>query len=184
MLYAGIDPGLSGGIATINHNGRVLRVVHMPDTCRGLLDELRIIANMAKESGDGVFVMLEDVHSTPQMGVTSAFTFGKGLGKILMGLTAANLPYDKVAPVRWQNVIGCRTPKERRAELGKKDKNINKARAIELFPGEEVTHAIADALMLAEYCRRDRGGRLFDDSAVEAPRRETRKTRRRNVRRS
>ena len=36
----------------------------------------------------------------------------------------------------------------------KGDKNVTKRRAQELFPGARVTHAVADALLLAEYCRR------------------------------
>lgn len=34
------------------------------------------------------------------------------------------------------------------------DKNITKQRAQQLFPSAKVTHKIADALLLAEYCRR------------------------------
>jgi hypothetical protein len=40
--------------------------------------------------------------------------------------------------------------------LTKGDKNVTKSRAQELFPEVKVTHAIADALLIAEYGRRIR----------------------------
>jgi hypothetical protein len=38
--------------------------------------------------------------------------------------------------------------------LTKGDKNVSKSRAQELFPSIKVTHAIADALLIAEHNRR------------------------------
>ncbi len=38
--------------------------------------------------------------------------------------------------------------------LTKGDKNVSKRRAQELFPALKVTHAIADALLIAEFARR------------------------------
>ena len=54
-------------------------------------------------------------------------------------------PFDRVLPQTWQGKMGCRTGG---------DKNISKAAAQRLFPKVTVTHAIADALLLAEYARR------------------------------
>jgi hypothetical protein len=38
--------------------------------------------------------------------------------------------------------------------MSKGDKNVTKRRAQQLFPQLKVTHAIADALLIAEYGRR------------------------------
>ena len=54
-------------------------------------------------------------------------------------------PFEEVAPQVWQKVLGC---------LSRGDKNVTKAKAQQLFPAIKVTHAIADALLLAEYARR------------------------------
>ena len=62
-----------------------------------------------------------------------------------MALCAATIPYEEVTPQKWQKALGCRTGG---------DKNVSKARAQALFPLQNITHAIADALLLAEYCRR------------------------------
>jgi hypothetical protein len=90
---------------------------------------------------------IELVHSSPQMGVKSAFTFGNGFGHLEMALTAAGIPFERVRPQVWQKALGC---------LTKGDKNVSKRRAQELFPQLKVTHATADALLIAEYGRRQK----------------------------
>lgn len=165
MRFIGVDPGISGGIAYVDDDGHA-NAWKMPATEREIFDLLTWLCGRDEVGkSEGVTAMLERVGATPQMGVVSAFTFGKGYGGLLMALTAAGIPFDQVAPIKWQNVMEVRTPKDRRAELGHKDKNINKRRAEQLFPKIKVTHAIADALLLASYARRV--ARLpFDDSAA------------------
>ena len=81
------------------------------------------------------------------MGCVSAFTFGRGYGALLMALTAARIPFDVVQPAKWQQGLGCRSGG---------DKHVTKRRAQQLFPSVTVTHALADALLIAEFCRRTR----------------------------
>ena len=131
----GIDPGTNGGIAWIT-DGRPC-VEKMPDTLQDLWELLRDIA----VEGQCV-AYLEQVHSSPQMGVVSSFTFGNGFGRLEMALTAAEIPFERVRPQVWQKAMGCMT---------KGDKNVSKRKAQELFPSMKVTHAIADALLIASY---------------------------------
>ena len=42
ILYIGIDPGVSGGIAILNNDGSVKDVVAMPNTTRDILDFLSL----------------------------------------------------------------------------------------------------------------------------------------------
>jgi len=138
-LYIGIDPGLSGGVAFVPDSGTPW-AHKMPETDRDLIDLLRDSINMFDARAT-----LELVHSSPQMGVKSAFTFGEGYGRLQMVLTALGVPYERVRPAMWQKAMGC---------LTKGDKNVSKRRAQELFPAIKVTHAIADALLIGEYARR------------------------------
>jgi hypothetical protein len=138
-LYIGIDPGLSGGVAFVPESGTPW-AHKMPETDRDLIDLLRDSINMFDARAT-----LELVHSSPQMGVKSAFTFGEGYGRLQMALTALGVPYERVRPQAWQKAMGC---------LTKGDKNVSKRRAQELFPAIKVTHAIADALLIGEYARR------------------------------
>lgn len=88
---------------------------------------------------------LEQVHSSPQMGVKSSFTFGNGFGHLEMALTAAGIPFERVRPQVWQKAMSCMTGG---------DKNVSKRKAQELFPHIKCTHATSDALLIAEFGRR------------------------------
>ena len=142
-IYIGIDPGINGGIATINNN--FVQAYKMPQTIRDLWELIHEIKSTAELENYSITAALESVWSSPQMGVKSAFTFGNGFGHLEMALTALGVPYERVRPQAWQKAMGC---------LTKGDKNVSKRRAQELFPALKVTHAIADALLIAEFARR------------------------------
>ena len=149
MIYIGIDPGQSGGIAKISTGadgrmgdltGDITLVAAMPKTEQDiwmLLADDPILA--------GRFAFIEKVHAMPKQGVSSTFKFGRNYGFLRACLIAAGIPFDEVSPVKWQRALGC---------LTKGDKNITKSKAQQLFPDMKFTHATADAMLLAEYCRR------------------------------
>jgi hypothetical protein len=116
----------------------------MPDTLQDLWELIRDITNFPRSAIDGrrYKAYIEQVSSSPQMGVVSAFSFGRGYGNLEMALTAAGIPFERVRPQVWQKAMGCMT---------KGDKNISKAKAQELFPDKKIIHATADALLIALY---------------------------------
>ena len=136
----GVDPGANGGIAWIT-DGKAC-VEKMPDTLQDLWELVVSISLEAGTGGMGIRAYLEAVSSSPQMGVVSAFSFGRGYGNLEMALTAAGIPFERVRPQVWQKALGCMT---------KGDKNVSKRRAQELFPDRKITHATADALLIAHY---------------------------------
>ena len=146
-MIIGVDPGKSGGIAW--HDGERARVAKMPATLSDLWMQIESIMvdipPIYRPSETKAY--LEQVHSSPQMGVKSSFTFGNGFGHLEMALTAAWIPFVRVSPQKWQGALGCRTGG---------DKNVSKARAQELFPNLKPTHATADALLIMEYGRRQK----------------------------
>lgn len=140
MTFIGIDPGNKGAIAWIEQNGRV-GVQKMPETIKDLWDFFQDIRKLET----AFQARIEQVHSSPQMGVKSAFTFGNGFGHLEMALTGAAIPFIRTRPQEWQKAMKCMTGG---------DKNVSKRRAQELFPTIKITHANADALLIAEYCKR------------------------------
>jgi len=140
MTVIGIDPGTNGGIAWITEGKPC--VEKMPDTLQDLWELLENIAINAQLDNLKIHAYLEQVSSSPQMGVKSAFTFGNGFGHLEMTLTAAGIPFTRIRPQVWQKELGC---------LTKGDKNVTKRKAQELFPSMKVTHATADALLIATY---------------------------------
>jgi crossover junction endodeoxyribonuclease RuvC len=136
----GIDPGQSGGIAWMNQRG--VEVIKMPDTERDIVDALRAMIYEAPELERGVKCYLELVHSMPRQGVASSFKFGKGYGVLIGVLSALEIPFELVTPQKWQKAMGC---------MSKGDKNVTKRKAQQLFPRLKITHATADALLIAAY---------------------------------
>ena len=138
-MHIGIDPGKGGGIATLAAG--IAHATKMPETERDIWDFFREHAIIPCRA------VIERVHAMPKQGVSSTFTFGQGYGFLRCCLIGNHIPFEAVAPGVWQRKMGC---------LSRGDKNVTKARAQELFPEERITHAVADALLLAEYCRRTR----------------------------
>lgn len=140
--YLGIDPGKSGGMAIVGQSDTPLAYA-MPETEADILDVLHTLATY---KGCEIIAAIEKVSSSPQQGVVSAFTFGMGYGGLRMALTALKIPWREVRPQVWQKELGC---------LTKGDKNVSKRRAQQLFPSLfKITHATADALLIAEWLRR------------------------------
>ncbi len=146
MLYLGIDPGVNGGLAVLQRDGRIRVRRQMPDTDHDLIEALRAIGR------DRAVAVIERAQASRQMGVVSAFTYGRGFGALLMALAAAHIPYDLVSPPQWQRAMNC---------LSRGQKNVTKRRAQALFPDTTITHATADALLIAEFCRRKHLGSLY-----------------------
>lgn len=146
MNIIGIDPGANGAIAVFYNEG--IRVLALKDAT-----ELDVFEFLDAFSGPGGTVFLEQVSSSPQQGVVSAFSFGVTYGGLRMAVIATRLRLETVLPRKWQsfmkiNKIG--------GGFGMNDtakKRATKARAQELFPHIKITNATADALLLMEYGR-------------------------------
>lgn len=145
MNILGIDPGKSGGIALFSGG---VEAEQMPDTER---DIHRLVNGFAARA-DHAYI--EQVHAMPGQGVTSMFNFGANYGGLRMVLIASYIPFESVPPAKWQREFGLPTLKKAGSNAAKK--NAHKAKAQELFPSIRVTHAIADALLIAEWGRRQK----------------------------
>jgi len=144
MGYLGIDPGVSGGLALIEDTGFLKKAAwKMPATEKDISDLFIDLKPLVS------FALIEAVHSMPGMAMGTMFNFGKGYGFLRGMLIAHGIPFGEVTPQKWQKFMNC---------LTKGDKNVSKARAQQLFPNLKITHAIADALLIAEYCRLTRSG--------------------------
>lgn len=159
MLVMGIDPGVSGGIAVRGNslpNG--LLVFKMPETPADIVELIRDLCEkyeinhcyleraQAMRSRDG-----------RKQGVSSAFNYGTSFGALIGILAAWGAPYTLIRPVDWQRALKC---------LSGGDKRVTKRRAQELFPKTKLTHATADAALIAEYGWREQG--TFRVQAEEA----------------
>ncbi len=138
MIYIGIDPGYKGGIALIDDDNHAY-AYKMPST---EMDIYQLIRDISLRYNDEYFALLEKVHSMPQQGVKSTFTFGMHYGFLRACLMACSIPFDDISPAKWQRKLNC---------LSRGDKNITKAKAQQLFPELKITHYVSDALLIAYY---------------------------------
>lgn len=151
----GIDPGLNGAIAALRDGHKLIYLADMPCITEkvngkdrkyisavGVSQAMRDIIDMC--SGEHISVCLEHVSASPQMGVTSSFNFGHGLGVIEGVVLTKALMLHRVRPAIWKKKMKYSADKEHvRAEI------------LRLFPGAELhlkRHADrAEAIALAIY---------------------------------
>lgn len=151
MYFIGIDPGKSGALAVIDDDGYVWNTKTFNESDYSLV--LKEVA-----SAPNVRVVLEHVGAMPGQGSVSMFNFGANFGFIKGLLAANNLPYELVRPQKWKRMFSCTS-----------DKNTSVDVAHRLFPNVDLRRTtrcskphdgIAEALLMAEYCRRTNLGTL------------------------
>lgn len=145
MRILGIDPGSAGSIAVIDFNAT--SVHKMPETPKDLLELLKSLKT------DNCLCILERVGGLPGMGGSPMFNFGKGFGYIEMALIATEITTFDITPQKWQKEFQIGTTKSKVGST--KWKGLLKAKAQQIFPTIKMTLWAADALLLAEYGRRN-----------------------------
>jgi len=164
----GIDPGLTGALAVLSQEGKIISIDDAPTIVvktgkknRTLLVEADMIALLERTLARGaVHAYIENVHAMPGQGVTSMFSMGMGFGLWLGILAALRVPVTRVEPLRWKRGMDI---------AGGADKGASVVRGLQLFPsctdltreyrrGGQVLHTYlhgrADALLIAEWGRR------------------------------
>lgn len=152
--YIGVDPGKSGAIVVL----REAKVDVL--TCK---HTERDLWSFVAERRDAVAI-IEKVHAMPKQGVTSMFNFGMSYGFLRGILVASAIPFEDVTPAKWQKRYGLIRKK---GESDTAKKNRHKAKAQELFPSQKITHATADALLIAHYCRECHKPDAYEMTALE-----------------
>lgn len=148
--FVGIDPGQKGGIAIIDEGGITAEAMPMQDKSiqiREICEYLEPLKNP--------FTVIEKVHAMPDQGVSSTFTFGRGVGELIGMLKVLQIPYFEVTPQAWKKhvLMGM-------AWKGNKGASIEYCNAkypkLDLLPTPRCTKqsdGMADALCMAEYAR-------------------------------
>lgn len=142
----GVDPGVSGGLAVLRGDGTLIYMRGFSGAMLHgeLIDVMKCAIGLLKAQ-DSRECFMEKVGFIRGDGGKGAFTFGTINGLLRGCSLALNVTVHDVYPALWQSRLECLTGG---------NKNVSKRRALELFPGERITHAVADALLIAEYGRR------------------------------
>lgn len=154
MIYLGVDPGQKGALAVIWDGGSYAAWPWTtPRDMTALVAEVCLVTVRSHQVqvDTQCLATIERSAGFPGMAKSSIAKLQNNLG-IWEGIVVAlGVPYEFVAPGKWQRALGC---------LSKGDKNVTKRKAQELFPRLKITHKIADALLIAEYCKRECGKRM------------------------
>lgn len=146
--YIGIDPGKSGGLVTLDCDGLVLSMTKMLPTEQDLW-------NWFQEQSEwtNLHALIEFIN--PGFKGTNKSSMSKLYGNYMQlrgFLIASSIPFDHVMTAKWRKGLGI--PPRTKTQTETQWKNQLKAKAQQLFPQEKVTLWSADALLIAEYNRR------------------------------
>jgi crossover junction endodeoxyribonuclease RuvC len=116
MRIIGIDPGKEGAIALIDGH-KLVHVIDMPllklkkgtKVCGHTLHSQ--LADMLHPWPPIDLAVIEAVHATPQMGVTSAFDFGRSFAMVEMAIIARGIRLEYVQPQAWKKALGLNADK-------------------------------------------------------------------------
>ena len=151
MIVLGVDPGLSGAIAS--YDGTTLMVEDMPTIqfkgtkkmkTRIVLTELADMMQVQFDGADHAYI--EEVSAMPGQGVTSMFNFGTSFGIIQMAVAMIGVPITMVSPMKWKMEMGLNSDAEK-----------SRNRALQLFPNSvekfkrKMDHNRAEAALIAWY---------------------------------
>lgn len=161
-VYIGIDNGSCGGIAILL--GNQLRTIKMPESEKDLLGTFAFEKARFERQLIPVVATIEQqiprptVFFNPRLGQTqssilkSTCILYAQYMQTRIALLATGIPFQAVVPETWQTEIGLPHKKQTRSDNAWK--NVLKQKAQQLFPEHKVTLWNADAILLAEYCRR------------------------------
>lgn len=150
MYVLGIDPGADGGACLISVENRacieIIGFKKLSERKRiDWFDELPIRFSE-------VHAYLEKVHGwSKHDSARNAFKFGDAFGSVRTSLVSNRIPFTFVDPKRWQIQLGLGPGRFFRTKTDRK--NAHKQVAQRLYPEIKMTHAIADAVCIAEYGR-------------------------------
>lgn len=140
MIIAGIDPGATGAIVTLD-NGSPIEWMMIPvlkDGAHTWVDGGELARFLSSPSPDTV--RIEAVHSMPKQGVASSFKFGKMSGGVETAMGCLGFPWATVTPQSWKKQFG----------LIGKGKDASRALAIQRWPDWDVLRAKAKGQAYAD----------------------------------
>jgi crossover junction endodeoxyribonuclease RuvC len=147
----GIDPGVNGAIACVDTAEWSLAISDMPlelgtgskkmVSAKGVIDAIR--------QCEPDHAILELVHSSPQQGVVSVWSFAEGYGCVKAAVLAHDVSLWPVRPQDWKAAIKC--PKDKKQATTRASQLFPSAHSLFYGPRGGAFDGRAEAAMLALY---------------------------------
>ena len=145
----GIDPGVNGALAILDTVAHTCAVIDMPleagvkgkskVSSRGLIEAIR--------AADPDAAYVEDVTASPQMGVTSAFSFGDGFGCTRTAIQSHDIALWLTKPTVWKPAM--KAPKDKKQATTRASQLFPSAHKLLFGPRGGCFDGRAEALLLA-----------------------------------
>jgi crossover junction endodeoxyribonuclease RuvC len=155
----GLDPGIRGGLATVELANAATNIVMMPIGVATVVDSIEVptIGTGAKERVNVAavhawlqeykpnFAFIERAQAMPRQGASSGFKYGRAVGSLEATIVLCTIPLQIVEPTQWKRAF----------RLPGKDREAARQRALELFPGahrwfaRKKDHGLAEAALIA-----------------------------------
>ncbi len=164
-LYVGIDNGISGAMCVINNAGQVLHLSNLPTKKLGKDNSIEAyklfsqLEDLIQKLDPWIHVMVESASkfSPGKMALCSTW---RSFGTIEAVLSILNIPWEPINARTWQADLF-----KSHVRIGEENtKGISLQICKRLFPSVNLIRenrsnpdlGLADALLIAEYCRRHR----------------------------
>ncbi len=155
MIFIGVDPGKSGGIAAIKNDRQIILLEEYPGDVFGCVNLVKkVLTHYSTCDALSTWVQgaIERAQSMPKQGVRGVFNYGVNYGDWRGCFAMAGIPFDLPTPQMWRKglitTIGTA-----------KSPSMDAARR--LFPEAELygprggaKDGLAEALLIAEWLRR------------------------------
>lgn len=161
MVFIGIDPGKSGGLAAVyaeHDHPPIARP--MPVLANGSIDGLAVYAwlnGLAHvydlDEAPRVRAFVEKAQAMPKQGVRAVFNYGRGYGVVLGALEIAGIPFEERSSLTWKRHFSL-VKKSKRASVEIAEKLFPTIRSAFYGPKGGIRDGMAEALLMAEYLRR------------------------------
>lgn len=150
LLWMGVDPGWSGGIAVVSTQGVV--AVSPASTEHQAWDFIQSFV------GKDIRAVIERVHAMPGQGVSSMFKFGMSYGMLRGMLIASRITFTEALPQRWMKMYGISKVKGEKSTVWK---NRLRQLSLQLYPYSHLlkhltgkqSKAVSDAVLIAHYAQ-------------------------------
>jgi crossover junction endodeoxyribonuclease RuvC len=169
VIFLGVDPGLTGAVASLSYDKKLITVSDYARDdsdricCQSLFNAISAIKDF--HSCGNIVCCLEKSQAMPGQGVVGMFNYGCTYGITYATLKLSGVKIIETGPQKWKKEFGLNSNKKAGIVRTKED-SVEKA--IELFPSREdslrrpkkgggfvMLHGRSDALLMAEYCRRN-----------------------------
>jgi hypothetical protein len=154
-MLIGCDPGRTGGIAVLDHLGRLVDGIRMPVLTHGRREivDIKLVDQFVRENA-GVLrgqqhpVVIEQVSSRPGQGVASTFNFGRHTGAVEGWAVSRGGPVNWVTPQKWKKYFSLSSDKAASLDRARLEFGASSLWTVKANDG------IAEAALIALYWHR------------------------------